>query len=203
MTSLYLRIAFASVLLFASHPTYACEYRGAGKTAASSHPRSTEVASALQNATKEGILEANSVGANGDIPDNTSLIGRMQRFGNALAAASGAETETSLSMLLVDDGLWSRYRAMPEGVAFQVRTRGAQADDTVIITGEAVLAAMEDGTLTSNEALSRGLIVIVPGDSIDDRKILSAFASFAKADNADQIAFRRPRTSPGWPATGP
>lgn len=200
MTNLYLRIVLFSVLSLMSYQTAnACEYRAAENRAGLSHPRSADVTSALHNATTAGILETNSVGPrDGEILDNRSTIGRMQRFGNALAS-SGAEAKSSLSMLLVEDGLWSRYRAMPDGVAFQVQTGGAQVDDTVVITGEAVLAAMEDGTLSSNEAIARGLIVIVPGDSIDDKKVLSALASFAKADNPDQIALKRPRTLPGWP----
>jgi hypothetical protein len=200
MTTLYLRIVFFSVLFLTSHHlANACEFGPAENRAGVSHPRSADVTSALRDAKTAGILETNSVSPkNGEVLDTRSIVGRMQRFGNALAS-SGAEAASSLSILLVEDGLWSRYRAMPEGVAFQMQTRGAQADDTVIITGEAVLAAMEDGILSSNEAILRGLIVIVPGDSIDDRKVLSALASFAKADNPDQIALKRSRSVPSWP----
>jgi hypothetical protein len=190
MTILYLRIAFVSVLFLASHHTaIACEYRAEVSV---SHQRSADVISALRDATIAGVLPTNSAQPkNGELLDNGSTIERMQRFGNALAS-SGAKAASGLSMLLVEDGLWSRYRAMQEGVAFQIQARGAQADDTVVITGEAVLAAIEEGTLSSDEAIARGLIVIVPGGSIDDGKILSAFASFAKADNFGQpIAFKK------------
>ncbi|ARQ01653.1 hypothetical protein [Pseudorhodoplanes sinuspersici] len=194
MTILYLRIAFVSVLFLTSyHPATACEYRAENKVSASLQ-RSADVISALREATIAGILPTNAADPkNGDTDDHKSTIGRMQRFGNALAS-SGAEAASGLSMLLVEEGLWSRYRAMQDGVAFQIQTSGAQADDTVVITGEAVLAAMEEGTLSSDEAIARGLIVIVPGDSIDDGKVLSAFASFAKADNFTQpIAFKKQR----------
>ena len=199
MTILYLRIAFVLVLFLASyHPAIACAYRTENRVCVS-HQRSAAVTSALHDATIAGVLPTNSVVAkNGGILDDRSTIGRMQRFGNALAS-SGAEA-ASLSMLLVEDGLWSRYRAMPDGVAFQVQTRGAQADETVVITGAAVLAAIEDGILSSNEAIARGLIVIVSGASIGNEKIMSAFASFAKADNFDQtIAFKKQQRMLYWP----
>ena len=199
MTILYLRIAFVSVLFLMSyHPATACEYR-AENTVSASHQRSADVISALREATIAVVLPTLSAGPkNGESDDSKSTIGRMQRFGNALAS-SGAEAASGLSMLLVEEGLWSRYRAMSDGVAFQIQTRGAQADDTIVITGEVVLAAMEEGTLSSDEAIARGLIVIVSGDSIDDRKVLSAFASFAKADNfAQPIAFKKQRVL-RWP----
>ena len=200
MTIFYLRIALVSFLfLMPSHPATACAYRPESRGCVS-HPRSDEVASALHHATSAGVLSTNSVGpkSSGAL-DDRSTIGRMQRFGNALAS-SGAKAASGLSMLLVEDELWSRYHMLPEGVAFQIQTGGAQADETVVITGEAVLAAMEDGSLASNEAIARGLIVIVPGASIDDEKILSAFASFAKADNLDQtIAFKKQQRMLYWP----
>lgn len=200
MTILYLRITFVSVLFLASyHSAFACAY-GTEDRVRASHQRSADVTSALHNATLTGVLPSNAAGPKScEVLDGRSTIGRMQRFGNALAS-SGAESASGFSMLLVEDGVWSRYRAMPDGVAFQAQTAGAQADETVVITGEAVLAAMEDGTLSPNEAIARGLIVIVSGASIDDGKVLSAFAAFAKADNFDQtIAFKRQQRMLRWP----
>ena len=200
MTILYSRLAFVLVLFLTSyHTATACEDCADNRMSAP-HRRSADVISALREATIAGILPTNSVDPKSGAPlDNRSTIGRMQRFGNALAS-SGAEAATGLSMLLVEDGLWSRYRAMPDGIAFQVQTKGAQVEETVVITGEAVLAAMEDGILSSDEAFARGLIVIIPGDSIGDGKVLSAFASFAKADNFGQpIAFKKPQPVLRWP----
>lgn len=200
MTILYLRIAFVSLLFLTSyHPAIACAYRAENRVCVS-HQRSADVTLALHDATNAGVLPANTIGPkNGEVLHGRSTMGRMQRFGNALAS-SGAKAASGLSMLLVEDGLWSRYRAMPDGVAFQIQTRGAQADETVVITGEAVLAAMEEGILSSNEAIARGLIVIVSGVSIDDGKVWSAFASFAKADNLDQTtAFKKQQRTLHWP----
>ena len=200
MTFLYLRMAFVLVLFLASHHiATACEGCTDNRVSASHH-RSADVISALREARLAGILPTNAVGPqSGEIPDNRATIGRMQRFGNALAA-SGVEAATGLSMLLVEDGLWSRYRAMPDGVVFQIQSSGAHAEETVVITGEVVLAAMEGGILSSDEAIARGLIVIISGGSISDGKVLSAFASFAKADNlAQPIAFKKPQRILRWP----
>ena len=199
MTVLYLRMAFVLVLSLASHQiATACEDCADDRSTAPHH-RSADVISALHAARIAGILPTNSVGPQrSEISDRRSTIGRMQRFGNALAS-SGVEASTGLSMLFVEDGLWSRYRAIPDGVVFQVQTSGAHAEETVVITGEAVLTAMEDGILSSDEAIARGLIVIMPGGSIGDGKVLSAFASFAKADNLGQsIAFKKPQPMWHW-----
>jgi len=197
MTGLYLRIAFFSVLLSIGYtPSIACEYRTTGVGVSATHPRQAEVASALRQAITAGILQTRAADRGDGKPlDKGSTIGHLQRFGNALAS-SGIAVASDLSMLLVENELWSRYRAMPDGVAFQILNRGGQADDTIVITSEAVLSALEDGLLSSNEALARGLIVIVSDDAISKEKILSAFASLAKADNPDQIVSKRSQTSP-------
>ena len=199
ISNLYLRMAFVLVFFLTAYDTAtACDYCADDKAIASHH-RSADVISALHAARIAGILPTNSVGPQrSEISDRRSTIGRMQRFGNALAS-SGVEASTGLSMLFVEDGLWSRYRAIPDGVVFQLQTSGAHAEETVVVTAEAVLAAMENGILSSDEAIACGLIVIMPGGSIGDGKVLSAFASFAKADNLGQsIAFKKPQRMWRW-----
>ncbi len=192
MTALYLRTLLAlTFLLTSNHLTAACGYHGGlNNSFAVLHPRSIDVALALRDAAKAGILELNA-GAQktgGDLFDYGHVVQRIQRFGSALALAGG-ESVSSFSMLLVDSGLWSRFRSLPEGVVFEIRTEGTHAGDTAVITGSAVLAALEAGTLSLDEAMERGLLVIVPGISAGSLKILSAFAAFAKADDSDQFAF--------------
>lgn len=197
MTSLYLRIAFFSIFLLTGYtPSTACEYRTTGSGVSTTHPREADVTSALSQAITAGILQTYVADqGNGKPVDKGSTIGHLQRFGNALAL-SGVAVASDLSMLLVENDVWSRYHANPDGVAFQILRSGAQADETIVITAEAVLRALEDGVLSSNEAVARGLIVIVSDDTIDKEKVLSAFASLAKADNPDQIVLKRSRASP-------
>jgi hypothetical protein len=186
MTPLYVRIAFTSLLLLtAHHPAIACASHAENRVCVS-HQRSAAVSLALHDAKIAGILPSNTFALkNGEDHDGNNTMGRLQRFGNALAS-SGAKAASGLSLLLVEEGRWSRYRTVPDGVVFQIETRGAQADETVVITGATVLAAMDDGRLSFNEALARGLIVLVSGASIDDGNVWSALASFAKADHLDQ-----------------
>lgn len=190
MTALYLRTLLAlTFLLTSNHLTAACGYYGAlNNSFAVLHPRSIDVALALGDAAKAGVLKSSTGARKGGVFSHRHVVPRIQRFGSALASAAG-ESVSSFSMLLVDSGLWSRFLSLPEGVVFEIRTEGTHAGDTAVITGSAVLAALEAGTLSLDEAMERGLLVIVPGMSADSQKILSAFAVFAKADDSDQFAF--------------
>lgn len=197
MTNMSLRIVIASAFLLAFQPlARACDYRD--DLASVVNPPIVNVVLALRDAAKAGLIQTDRIAARNDgRSDNERTIGRMQRFGNALAAATG-EGAASFSLLLVENGLWSRYRATPEGAVFKVRTEGALVGDTVVITGDAVLAAMESGALNTGEALRRGLLLILPGTTASRPQVLSAFAVFAKADNPDQLALTPKRSIVDW-----
>ena len=198
--TMYLRIILASVFLLASQQlAWACNYHSQQKGGPTAlHPRSLDVTFALGDATESGILHAKAaVPSNDDMYAHRRALQRLQRFGNALATTAD-EGASSFSLLLVENGLWSRHRTTSEGVTFQIRDDGARPDDTVVITGEAVMAAMDAGDLATDVALERGLIVIVPGRSAEIQQILSAFASFAKADNPDRIATKPSSSLIDW-----
>lgn len=190
MTSLYLRTILASVLLLTSqHLATACSFHGpAGDTFSASHPRSIDVALALSNATQAGILQRTEPPTIGDVFGYRNIMARMQRLGNAVAPSSD-RSAPSFSVLLVESGLWSRYRSLPEGAVFEIHTEGARTGEAAVITGSTVLEALESGVLSFEEAIQRGLIVVATDMSGESQKILSALATFARADNSDQVAF--------------
>ena len=193
MTSSYLRTILASMLLLASHHlATACGFHSAAEDNFTAlHPRSIDVAIALGDATQAGILQRAEPPTVGDASGYRNIMARMQRLGNAVAP-TGDATAPGFSVLLVESGLWSRYRSLPEGAIFEIHTEGAQAGETAVITGATVLEALESGVLSFEGAMERGLIVIATDMSADSQKILSALAAFAKADDSDQMAFTPP-----------
>ena len=190
MTLLYLRIILASMILLTSqHLATACSFHGAaGGNFSALHPRSIDVALALSDATQAGILQRAELPTIGDVFGCRNVMARMQRLGNAVAPSNDV-TAPTFSVLLVESGLWSRYRSLPEGAVFELHTEGARAGEAAVITGSTVLEALESGVLSFEEAMRRGLIVIATEMSAESQKILSALATFARADNTDQVVF--------------
>ena len=195
MRTMYLRTILTFAALFASHHlAMACDQQNQlERSFVTQHPRSLDVAFAIRDAAKSGLLKpVTLITKSDDMLKGGRVLQRLQRLGNAIAistmATSNSDASSGFTLLLVDNSLWSRYRATPDGVVFKVRTDGAHAGETVVITGLSVLAALDAGDLTPGDALYRDLIVIVPGNTANMRQVLSAFTSFAKADNPDQLA---------------
>jgi hypothetical protein len=59
-----------------------------------------------------------------------------------------------MSLLLVDAGLWTQFHPLA------VHAAGPRPGDAVILTSDAVLAAVLEGRLPAQLALERGLIVV-------------------------------------------
>ena len=86
-------------------------------------------------------------------------MGRINKFYQLLSAASvGGAQSPSVSLLFIDSKLWARFSPGPQGYELQVHTSGALPEDIVIVTSEAILAAVLDGTMLAQKALDLGLI---------------------------------------------
>lgn len=72
----------------------------------------------------------------------------------------------SLALLLVDSGLWSRYHTQPpeqqkqpgNGVQLEPHVAGPDADEWVVMTTEAALAALLAGQIDIDTARKHGLV---------------------------------------------
>ena len=85
-------------------------------------------------------------------------LGAFHRRLSATTAKVGAPG--SISVLLGDSKLWSRLSPDARGYAIATHTAGPQAGDVVVVTHEAVLAALVSGKLSIATALDRGLLVV-------------------------------------------
>ena len=63
-----------------------------------------------------------------------------------------------MTMLFVESGLWTRYSPTQQGITRQVHVQGPEQGDAVIVTSEAVIAAVLGRRLSMRQAIARGLI---------------------------------------------
>lgn len=133
-----------------------------------SHPRALEVAVAVGNARRSGVLPP----ASADSASNEDLLEHMladlARLRSRLEAgrAIGAGRDpASFSVVLVGPGLWSHFRVTEAGVVASYHTVGPREGDVVVLTHHGVLQALLQGSLSPDRAEELGLLAFSGGDS--------------------------------------
>ena len=156
----------AAVLLFlgaGASPAKACGFDGLlGDGFSAAHPRSMAVAFAISDAVAAGIIDKSAVSP--IVPGSAGYwhaVGRLNAFQQLLSSTLtvGAQSP-NISILFIDSKLWARLSPARQNYELQVHTSGAAPEDIVIVTSQAVLSAVLDGTLQAQTALDLGLIAV-------------------------------------------
>lgn len=154
------RAAALAVMATMGGTVHACGFHGQSPDLAVAHPRSLDVAFALADAYRDGRLVP--------LPALAGPLGYMRAtrhlrdFGVALESAGPKRAGASVAVLLVESGLWTRYRFGDQGAwLVDPHVAGPGAGEAVIVTAEPVLAALGERRITLDEARSRGLFVEV------------------------------------------
>jgi hypothetical protein len=143
----------------------ACGYHGAmGERLSAMHPGSVQVAVALRRAADSGMLDAKALEEIGRRPAlYLETVRRLHAFKRAINRALGANDPAavpSFSVGLVESALWTRFSPGKAGLRIEVHTEGPGVGETVLLTGEPVLAGLLDGSLPISEAMAQNLIVL-------------------------------------------
>lgn len=158
--------AIASCLLIvvsgSTSPGSACGFHGSlGDGFSSQHPKSIDVAIALRDAADTNLLDKETVAPRAaDLFAFHRAVNRLNHLRDALQGTAIDVAVPSFSILLVESGMWSRYTIADGGIRFFAHTDAPTASAPVVVTGNAVLAAIGAGRLTSQDAIRRGLIVV-------------------------------------------
>jgi hypothetical protein len=142
-----------------------------------SHPRALEVAVAVGNARRSGVLPS----ASADSASNEALLEQMladlARLEAGRAVGAG-QVPAPFSVVLVGPGLWSHFRVTEAGVVVSYHTVGPREGDVVVLTHHGVLQALLQGSLSPDRAEELGLLAFSGSDS-------------APVQRAFEIGFRR------------
>lgn len=179
-------LATAAVTFGAVRPALSCGFHGLlGDAFAAQYSGSIEVAVALREAADAGLLEGSLVRPRlSDLTAYQRTVRRLLALRGALDAAYET-TERPLpafAVLLIESRLWSRVSSAE---AMDVHVTGPEDGETVVITGDAVVAAMLDGRLGAAEALERRQLLIDGAQSKRVRALLDHAFPSKKASAAD------------------
>lgn len=126
-----------------------------------SHPRSLDVAFAVRDAVAAGVMDESAVASRLSGPAGYARANlRMGALRRRLAAADRAAAAPAVSVLLVDSNLWTRLVPGARGYEMSAHAPGPTEGDAIVVTHEAVLAAVLGRRLASDVAFDRGLLIV-------------------------------------------
>lgn len=184
-------------------PATACGYHGTiGNYLSVMHPDSLAVAVALRRASNDGVIDADEASFSAKRPAlYIDAVRRLHKLKAALTqSASPDDSPSNIALGFVESGLWTRYRVAAGQVQMQIHVSGPEDGDAVVLTAEPVLARLLSGTLSSEDALSRELIVIdAPGTDLQPvrtelTRALDQAANSPRAGGRRQTSNSRPST---------
>lgn len=160
-----IRILATSGILLAvatTYPSAACGYHGSlGDGFSASHPKSIDVAIAIRQAADDHLLDREILAPS--VKDFLALHRATQRLKNLrdlLQPRTDIALTPAFSVLLVESALWSRYSVKGDKLIVDVHTNAPSPGEPVLVTGSAVLTAINAGRMTLERAVHRGLIAI-------------------------------------------
>jgi hypothetical protein len=148
-----------SMAMTAPSSSWACAFHGVLPDLTTAHARSLEVAWALRDALDAETIEPLSLNS-GQV--GFFQVSRLLQEARPLLGPMGLDGQRSVALLLVESGLWTRYRASQSGDRFlaQPHIDGPFDDETVIVTSAAALSAVMSGQITAQQAIDMGVLVL-------------------------------------------
>lgn len=140
----------------------ACAFHGVLPELSAAHPRSLDVAWALRDAFDAGVLQP--------LPTGSGQVGflqvsRLLQEASPLLGPMGIDGKRSVAVLLVESGLWARYRVSQSGDRFlaQPHVDGPLDNEPVIVTSAAALSALLVGQINAQQAIDMGVLIVASG----------------------------------------
>lgn len=87
--------------------------------------------------------------------ETQSRLGVVQ---GRIHAALDGQPVPAFAMVLIGPMLWTRFVGDESGVTMVPHATGPVSDDVVLVTDEAVVAALAEGRITAREARAQGLV---------------------------------------------
>lgn len=82
----------------------------------------------------------------------------LEQFGEMLREAAPSRSHPSVSLVLVEPVLWTRFERGADGLHARVHVSGAGTGDLVLVSGEAVISEIVKARLTVGQATKSGLM---------------------------------------------
>jgi hypothetical protein len=141
------------------------------------YPDALHVLGAISAAVAEGQLPNPNLAASA--PDMFGAkyhrtVQSLERLGYGLAATSDEARPDSISLVLIEPMLWSRFELSSGQLRTQTHVTGPKTGDLVLVSGEAVIGEIASGRLTIGKAHQLGLVRLY-GPAAQQARFLLAY----------------------------
>ncbi len=199
-----LAAVMAAVALAGSPPAQACGYHDPASASVGmlnwAYPDALHVRTAVWMAQASGLLarreplpEADPLSVTFRFQQSIRLRdtqARLEELRGRVHTALAGQPMPAFAMVLIGPMLWTRFES-PEGTLNMVsHATGPARDDVVIVTDEAVVAALADGRITAREARAQGLVKAYGTSENVDRVSALFDRSFESKEN--QMSLSQP-----------
>ncbi|RUU13862.1 hypothetical protein EOD23_03050 [Mesorhizobium sp. USDA-HM6] len=110
----------------------------------------------------------------------------LEQFGAMLRAASPGPAQPSVSLVVVEPMLWTRFDQGPDSLRTTVHVSGAHPGDLVLVSGEAVVTEIAARRLTFGQAVERGVVRLY-GTAPQIAQFLLNYSDVGASDSAVEI----------------
>ncbi|WP_192179777.1 hypothetical protein [Mesorhizobium amorphae] len=111
----------------------------------------------------------------------------LEQFGDMLRVASPAPPQPSVSLVVVEPMLWTRFDQGRDGLRTTVHVSGAQPGDLVLVSGEAVITEIVARRLTFGQAVARSVVRLY-GPAPQIAQFLRSYSDVGASDAALSLA---------------
>ncbi len=122
------------------------------------YPDALHVIGAISRAVAERRLPVRASGGGVDMFAYHGTVRIIERYGHLLQEAASEMPVPAFSLLLIEPMLWTRFVPDQGDVQTRVHVSAPEAGELVIISGEEVIRAIVNETLTIGEAHRSGLL---------------------------------------------
>jgi len=141
-----------------------------------SHPRSLDVAVAVANARRDGLLPPASANSSSNDVLLRLMISDIRRMESRLKDGRSALAKDSAA-----PGLWSHFHLTSGGLLTRYHVDGPLAGKPVVLTHHVVLKALLDGSLAPKEAAEQGLLIFAGENTLPVQQVFrQGFQSYTK-----------------------
>ncbi len=162
----------AAIVLGASSAAQACGYHDPANTSAGmlnwAYPDAMHVRTAVWMAQASGVLPRREPVPDLDPLSVTSRFqqsirlrdtqARLDELRHRIDAGLAGQPMPAIAVVLIGPMLWTRFESIAGNVNMVSHATGPVGEDVVIVTDEAVVAALAEGRLTAREARAQGLV---------------------------------------------
>lgn len=152
-----------------------------------SYPDALHVFGAVASAVMQGRLQAPAASSTG--PDLMGVryratVRSLEALGKEMLARAGDQSPASVSLVLIEPMLWTRFQIASREVRTTIHVTGPQPGDLVAVAGEGAIGEIARGRMSVGEAHALGLFAL---------GFLARYAEVGTAQGGGEETVRLPR----------